>query len=213
VALVVWGDGGTTEVGQSDFTVSSTSWTPFYANLDIANPGHTSLRFQLYFSTGVGLDVGDAMLQDAGLADANFDQSGLGPWVVQPGANWAIGTGSGALADTTWLQTNTGSGSSSWFYQDVATNVVAGESYTGSLFLKSSGTPMTVAVVIWAIGGPNPTEVGQTIATVGSSWQQVSTDLDVRAPGHTTLRLQVYLGNPGQTLGVDLASLSGAIRP
>ncbi|HUO48660.1 MAG TPA: hypothetical protein VMU09_07495, partial [Acidimicrobiales bacterium] len=106
-----------------------------------------------------------------------------------------------------WLLTNTASGSSSWFYEDVATNLVAGRPYTGSVFLKSDGVPMSVAVVIWAIGGPNPEEVGQTWATIGSSWQRVSTELDVNYPGHTILRFQVYVGTVGPTLNVGLADL------
>jgi len=42
---------------------------------------------------------------------------------------------------------------------------------------------------------------------VGASWQQYSTVLDVANPGHSDLRLQVYLNTAGQTLAADAASL------
>jgi len=209
VALVLWGLGGSAnEVGQTQITVSSSTWTRYYTDLDVANPGHNDLRLQLYLgAAGTNLDVAGAMLEDAGVSDAGFDQSGVGPWTVSPGATSSIASGSGAVTGRTWFQTTTGGGTSSSFYEDIATNPVAGHSYTASVFLRSvTGGPISVSVVIWALGG-SATEVGQTQATVGASWQQYSTVLDVGNSGHSDLRLQVYLATAGQTLAADAASL------
>jgi len=209
VALVLWGLGGSaTEVGQTQITVSSSTWTRYYTDLDVANPGHTDLRLQLYLGTaGANLDAAGAMLEDAGVADAGFDQSGDGPWTVSPGATSSIASGSGAVTGRTWFQTTTGGGTSSSFYEDIATNPVAGHSYTASVFLRSvTGGPISVSVVISALGG-SATEVGQTQVTVGASWQQYSTVLDVVNAGHSDLRLQVNLATAGQTLAADAASM------
>lgn len=212
VTLVVWALGGPdTEIGQSDFTVSSSSWAPYYTDLDVADSGHSDLRFQIYIGTlGANLDIDGAALDDTEVPDAAFDQSGLGPWVVSSGANWAIGSGPGGVSGSgqDWLETNTASGSSSSFYEDIATDPVVGHCYTASMFLKSLGTePITVTVVIWALGGSGPVEAGVTTATVGTSWQQYAAVLDVTNPGHDDLRVQVYLSTAGQTLGADLASV------
>ena len=209
VTLALWGMGGSAnEEGQTQVTISSSLWTRYYTDLDVAKPGHTDLRLQVSFTTtGTNLDVAGATLEDAGVADAGFDQSGTGPWTVSPGATSSIGSGSGAVVGRTWFQTTTGSGASSSFYQDIATNLAAKHSYTATVFLRSlTGGPISVSLVLWALGG-SATEVGQTVATVGPSWQPYSTVLDVANPGHSDLRLQVYLASAGQTLAADAASL------
>ena len=208
VALVLWGLGGSAnEVGQTQITVSSSTWTRYYTDIDVAKSGHTDLRLQIYLGAGTNLDVAGATLEDAGVSDAGFDQPGTGPWTVSPGATSSIASGSGAVTGRTWLQTTTGGGTSSSFYEDIATNPVAGHAYTASVFLRSvTGGPISVSLVIWALGG-SATEVGQTQATVGASWQQYSTVLDVANSGHSDLRLQVYLNTEGQTLAADAASL------
>jgi hypothetical protein len=209
VALVLWGLGGSAnEVGQTQITVSSSSWTRYYTDLDVADTGHDDLRLQIYLGTaGTNLDVAGAMVEDTGIADAGFDQSGDGPWTVSSGATSSIGSGAGAVTGQTWFQLTTGSGSSSSFYQDIATNPVAGHSYTASVFLRSvSGGPISASVALSAMGG-GATEMGQTQVTVGSSWQQYSTVLDVANSGHSDLRLQVNMNSSGQTLGADAASV------
>jgi len=60
---------------------------------------------------------------------------------------------------------------------------------------------------VGVLGGPDPTEVAQTDAVVGTSWQSFTTELDVNNPGHTDLRLQVYIGTPGETLWATQATL------
>jgi hypothetical protein len=208
VALVLWGLGGSAnEEGQTQITVSSSTWTRYYTDFNVANAGHNDLRLQLYLGAGANIDVAGATLEDTGVSDAGFDQSGTAPWTVSPGATSSIASGSGAVTGRTWFQTTTGGGSSSSFYEDIATNPVAGHSYTASVFLRSvTGGPISVSVVIWALGG-SATEVGQTQATVGASWQRYSTVLDVGNSSHSDLRLQVYLSTAGQTLAADAASL------
>lgn len=210
--LVLWAIGGPTEVAQTDFTVSSASWTMLTVDVDVADTGHGDLRLQIYFgpSGGADLDVAGGLLEDAGLVDAGFEPSGLASWQVTPGANWQNLNGAGAPAGSSWLQTNTGDLQISSLYQDIATFPEVGHSYTASVYLRSmTGGPIAVAVVLWALGGPT-VEMSQTDVTVGSTWQRYSTELDVTDSGHSDLRFQIYLGTPSQTLGVASAQLPDA---
>ena len=213
VNMVLWALGGSapTEVGQSQFTVSSTSWAPYTADIDVADPGHSLLRLQFYVgSTTDNLDVCDPAVADSLVPDSGCDQPGLGPWVVSPGANASVETGSSAPTGDNWLQTNTNGGSSSSVYQDLAGPIVVGHTYTaGALMESASGGPISVTLVLWALGG-GATELGQTEITVGSSWHQYTTALDVADSGHTMFRLQIYVETSGQTLAIDGATLPDA---
>ena len=109
VALVLWGLGGSAnEMGQTQITVSSSAWTRYYTDFDVAKPGHNDLRLQIYLGAGTNLDIAGATIEDTGVADAGFDQPGTGPWTVSPGATSSIASGSGAVTGRTWLQTTTG---------------------------------------------------------------------------------------------------------
>jgi len=207
--LVLWALGGSaTELGQTNFTVDSASWTQYDTYVDVSLSGHDDLRFQVYFTTpGVNLDLTGATLEEGGVPDAEFDQPGLGPWTVSPGANRAVYSDPSAPVGNTWLQTNTAGAPSSSVYQDFSTDLVAGHSYTATMLLRSTGAPIPVSIVLWALGGSAPTEVGQTEATVGDAWASYHTVLDVADAGHTLLRLQVYLDSSSQTLALTNASL------
>jgi Carbohydrate binding domain len=209
VNLDLWALGGSaSDVGQTQVTVSSSTWTRYYTDVDLAHSGHSDLRLQLYVDTpGQNLDFTGARLEAGGVADSCFDQSGLGPWAVSAGANASIKSGPGAPCGANWLETNTNGGASSSLYEDMAASPVPGHPYTASVLMRSTtGGPVSVSLVLWATGGSAPTEVGQTQLTVGSSWTDYSTVLDVAHQGHTGLRLQLYLTTSGQTLAVDAAT-------
>ena len=187
VSVVVWALGGSApnELGQTQFTVSSSNWTQYFANLDVAGP----------------------QLQEGGVPDGGFDQSGLGPWVASPGTAASTQSGSGALAGTTWLQASYGSGASGSVYQDLGTNTLVGHPYTLSVYVRATGiTPISASLALWALGGGS-TELGSTQVTVGQTWTPVSAVLTPANAGHFDLRVQVYLNTPGQTLAVDNTTL------
>jgi len=211
VVLALWALGGpaSADLGQTQLTVTSAPWTLAYTDVDVQHFGHNDLRFQIYALTpGVNLDVGAATLQDSRVVDSGFDQSGLGPWTWSPGANALAHSGTTAVSGDNWLETNTGSGSSSSIYQDIDTTPVPGYAYQASLLMRSTtGGPIAATVVLWALGGSAPTEMSQTSVTVSSAWAQYSTELDVADSGHTLLRLQVFLETAGQTLAIGAVTL------
>ena len=145
------------------------------------------------------------------LSDPSFEQPGLRPWYAAAGQNWAVYQSSAAPVDDHYLETNSGSSSSPSVYQDVGAAPTVGQSYEGSVLLRSpSSTPITVALVLWGLGG-SANEVGQTQITVSSStWTRYYTDIDVANPGHTDLRLQLYLGTAGTNVDVAGATLQDA---
>ena len=66
-SVVLWGLGGTEEKGSTSFTVGE-QWTLVTATLDIQQPGHNSLRGEIYMeTTGANLDA-DACTTVAGEA-------------------------------------------------------------------------------------------------------------------------------------------------
>jgi len=219
ITLVLWALGGSApvEVGQTELTVGADGWAPYTTDLDVADSGHSLLRLQLYIGvTGVNLDMTGAWVEDAGVADAGFQQASLGPWSVTPGANAALQNGYGSASGADWLLTNTGGQQASSLWQDIATVPSPGRPYTASLMLQSvDGAPISVTLVLWALGGSAPVEAGQTQCTVSStksspSWQVCSTELDVGYSGHGFLRLQLYLDTAGPTLAVSGAQLPDA---
>src|SRR5271155_1379332 len=146
------------------------------------------------------------------ISNASFSQ-GTAPWQVSPGANYAVYHGIGAQ-DGSWLTTNTGSyGADSSVYQDVSTNPELGRSYTGSIEMRSEGTPVSVLLALWAIG-PNGAVPSFTQVTVSSTnWTQYAVDIDIGDPNYTDLRLQVYLLTTGVNLDLDGASVTGVFNP
>jgi len=187
----------------SSSTVSSTSWTRYWTNLDVSSGTDTDLRFQVYVQTsGVNLDLDDATLQDARVTDAGFDDSASG-WTLSPGGNYAVYSGASPMGSN-YLETNaTSSGGS--VYQDVPATPAPGHSYDAAVMLRSpGGVPVQVDLVLWALGGPSPTELGQSVVTVSSStWAPFATDVDVNGAGHNDLRLQVFVQTVGVNVDVD----------
>lgn len=212
VALWALGGPGPNEVGTTTVNFSSRFWQTFSVDLDVANPGHTDLRLQIYLlSTGVNFDVDAANLADAGLANASFEQ-GANNWSFTPGTARAIYSGS-AYEDSNYLEWNTGSaGAGSSVYQDVSTLPLVGQTYQGSMMLRSpSGAPVSAQLVLWATAGPSPSEAGVTTVNLSStSWTRYSVSLQVAKSGFTDLRLQLYLNSPGVNLDVDAAGLTNA---
>jgi RHS repeat-associated protein len=215
VSLELWALGNTPSEGWvNSVTVSSTSWTRYSVDLDVANANHNDLRFQVYVNTpgGQNIDVDGATLQDSGLLNSSFDDPnnhGFDHWNRYVGnENYAVKSG-GAAEDASYLETNVPTANGS-IYQDVAMSPLVGHSYVASMMLRSlTGAPIQVGITLWGIGGT--TDVGQTLVTVSStSWTRYSVNLDVANANHNELRLQFYLVTTGQNLDIDAASLLDA---
>jgi len=212
--LVVWALGGSapTEVGQSQLTVSGSSWSLYSTIIDVARTGHQLLRFQIYVSTDQTIDVAGALLEDAGLSDAGFSQ-GIGSWQVGPGQNRSIYESSTVPSGQNYLEVNSGTTPGASLYQDVPVTPVVGDTYEASVFLRSpTGTSVPVTVVVWALGGSAPEELGQTQVTVGTtSWMPFSTNVGIGDPGHQFLRFQIYVGAEDQNVDADEPTLEQSL--
>jgi hypothetical protein len=219
--VALWGLGGTQESGATNFTVGS-DWMLVTAPLDVQNPGHTSLRAEIYMqTTGANLDADGALLISPYLNNASFESSSAG-WFANNlasavnfqqynpgnyGTNYAH-DGSGFLE----MNTSTPGGSVA---QDVPGYYPQpGESYSFSVWLRAAPGVNSVSgtVALWGLGGAQ--ESGATNFTVGSDWMLVTAPLDVQNPGHTSLRAEIYMQTTGANLDADGATLRvGAVQP
>ncbi|TXK16257.1 carbohydrate binding domain-containing protein [Homoserinibacter sp. GY 40078] len=91
--------------------------------------------------------------------------------------------------------------------QTVASSVALGDSFDGSISIRTVGSSASakVRVVVWGLGGSN--ENGKTTIDVGSEWSQVNANLLVSKSRHTQLRFQIYVETPGVLLELDEARL------
>ncbi len=213
-SVALWGLGGTQENGSTSFTVGQ-EWTLVTAPLDVQNPGHTSLRAEIYMqTTGANFDADGAQLINAGLQNASFESSSAG-WrannlasavnLQQYGSShypppFACYDGYGFLE----MNTSQAGGSVA---QDVTIAPQPGQSYSFSVWLRAAPGVNSVSgsVALWGLGGTQ--ENGSTSFTVGQEWTLVTAPLDVQNPGHTSLRAEIYMQTTGANFDADGATL------
>ena len=90
--------------------------------------------------------------------------------------------------------------------QTVTTTVVAGETDTVTIWVKPGSTAgITGSLKLTAIGGT--TETASASFSDSSGWMRVSVGLPLSRSGHTGLRVDIVLSNPGRAYRLDSASL------
>jgi hypothetical protein len=81
--------------------------------------------------------------------------------------------------------------------QTVSGSFIAGGTYTGSLWVRSSiAEPVSGALVLWATGGG--LDRGETRFTAGPTWEQVQVTASLTGT-RTELKLEAYENTPGVT--------------
>ncbi|MFF1528566.1 M15 family metallopeptidase [Cellulomonas sp. NPDC058312] len=210
--LALWGLGGGGTEGRSTNFTATPQWQQVQVPLD-TTVAHTSLRMQLYLHSGIQYAFDGAELTPQGISNASFE-AGTSPtgWVRnEAGTNWAVMT-SGSHDGAAYLRANLGTAAAgSSFYQDVARATTAGQSFTGSIWVRAdSGTEGAGTLGLWGLGGGG-TEGRSTNFTATPQWQQVQVPLDTNFD-HTVVRLQLYL-HAGIQYAFDGAQLTSAPRP
>ena len=211
VCVVLWGLGQGSEHGKTCTSVGTT-WTQLSAPYDVAAAGLTMLRAQVYLRTaGLNLDLTGASLVDDGLENASFENNVATGWstlAAKGGRVQALAqSGTGLPEGSSFLKLGTSQPSGS-VYQDVPADLVPGQSYTFSVWLRSNApSKENVCVVLWGLGGHAQ---GQTCVSVGPTWTLVAAPYVVSTPGLTQLRAQVYLLTAGPRLDLTGASLGRA---
>lgn len=98
------------------------------------------------------------------------------------------------------------SGNGAEVYHDMSVVPAVGETYTGSVWVRSSsGIPVDGSFGIWANGGS--AEWSTTGFTATSEWQLLSVRLPILNNGHTSMRLAVDWYTNGVTLDIDDAEV------
>jgi surface antigen len=126
------------------------------------------------------------------------------------GVNEQVYSDTGRAHGGSWFfETNTKQRGGS-IAQDLPYAPGPGDRYEFSIWLRSaSGQAYSACPTIWALGTPNTP--AQQCATVGGTWQQVTTTLAIPhgtpAGQYSKLRVEVYEGTPALNLDLDDASL------
>ncbi|MCG2798755.1 MAG: hypothetical protein L6367_09470, partial [Cellulomonas sp.] len=145
---------------------------------------------------------GGELLSNGGIESSE----GTAPWTRLDGrTNMVVITGN-AHDGAHYLRANTGSaGADASVSQDVPYDSVAGESFTGSVWVRSDTTNGSLRLALWGVGGGG-TEGNTTTVAVTSQWQQVQVSLDTTT-SHTVLRLEMYMESTDVQYAFDGASL------
>ncbi|MFA5788032.1 MAG: peptidoglycan DD-metalloendopeptidase family protein [Actinomycetota bacterium] len=216
--LALWGLGGNQESTPTPFIVGH-HWTLVSVPLNVANPGHSAMRAQIYMGTTADqgtLQVDGAQLVNAGLANASFEQGTLGGWGSLGGANMLAYNDASQAKEGGWYEEMNAPSAGGSVYQDVGIAPQPGQSYTFSAWMrKRPNDPGTFGgtLALWGLGGAQ--ESTPTPFIVGHHWTLVSVPLNVANPGHSAMRAQIYMGTTLDqgTLQVDGATLvSGNAR-
>ena len=209
--LALWGmGGGGNESRETKFTATS-QWQQVHVPLDTTT-NHTALRLQVYMSSNIQFALDGAQLAPEAISNASFERdASASSWKrMETGSNWSVVT-QNAHDGRHYLRANQGTaGSGASVYQDVAVPTLAGQSFTGSIWVRSDSGNGVGTLALWGIGGGG-IEGGSTDFTATSQWQQIQVPLDTNL-AHDTLRLQVYMGSNIQ-FALDGARLSKAPTP
>ncbi len=197
--LALWGLGITNAGAATYFTVG-TRWT----QINVAfNPtgNHTSLQLQVYLTSPNPYDFLDAQITPQMLSNSDFTE-GFSRWSASPGSVTAAFSASGLPVGTTYLQVKRGSAAVPNIAQDVPANVIAGQSYQGSFWVRAATGTVRGTLALWGLGITNAGAA--TYFTVGTRWTQINVAFNPTG-NHTSLQLQVYLTSPNPYDFLDAA--------
>jgi hypothetical protein len=212
------GEGGTSESVTTNVTVGST-WTYYTATLELANPGHKSLRIYVYPDTLNSELLMDyvSLVPNLLVKDSSFE-SGTSAINTPPTGTTATrmtatGLGSAAPApDGQGALEVTKSGSAtSYIHLDRSRVMVPGQSYTVSAWVRSAtpGTSYSGTLSVQGILAANPAADPVGVAfTAGDTWKLVTAKYTVPADADVDrLRTSVSLTTPSASVLVDGVSL------
>ena len=212
--LAVWGLGGRTEGGKTDF-VATGQWQAVTAELPVYATSHDTVRIDVYLQeTGrtlwvdnASVSFGTAPHQRNLLANPSFEGSFAG-WGPGYGAiNQQVWRDPSAFAGEWFAAANTPVAGRS-FAQDFPIEFRTDDVYTFSIALRSenAAAPMTGRVAVWALGG-NTTFAVASDFSVGTAWTPVTTTIDLGSSGARVLKVEIYMDTVGSTLWLDDAVL------
>ncbi len=190
--LALWGVGATAANGATYFTAG-----PNWTQINVAfNPtaNYRTLLLQVYLRGPGAYDFLDAQTTPQLLANSDFTE-GSSDWRAATGTSMAVISALGLPVGTTYLQASPGPANQPNIAQAVPVTVTAGQSYHGSIWVKSdSGASLPGTLALWGVGATAAN--GATYFTAGPNWTQINVAFNPTA-NYRTLLLQVYLRGPG----------------
>ena len=206
----VWALGGSSEVAVTSFTVSG-EWTPVLVTLPVEKDGHTSLRLEVYLaSTSYDLRIDDVTVTASIVPDGSFDD-GWGDWRVSAAAGQQLvsdgfgETGYGSIDGST-VAAFTPSSNGESMSVSIPRSVAAGETFTASLWLRTSvaDTVFRGRLALWLLGGS--TEVATHDIEITDEWTRVEVEVTAGS-AHSDVKLQMYASAPDVEVLVDAVTI------
>jgi hypothetical protein len=158
---------------------------------------NTQLKPQVEMQTAAptNFDFDGAQLVISPLVNSSFETNTTSPWSNDPGTTLSVLASPNPEEGKYFLEANTQTGAyaQNSFSQTVSQTVSTSQSYTFSIWVRTSnGQPGTVYVDLWATGGSGY-DGGRTIATVSGTWTQISYTLNPIQSNNTQLKAQVEM--------------------
>jgi endoglucanase len=93
------------------------------------------------------------------------------------------------------------------FEQSVSTDVGVGDHYTATVWMRThSASSEKIELALGADGGSG--EHGVKTVTIGKTWKAYTVSMSTAKPGHTSVRLSIYLESSKRDIYVDDAAIS-----
>jgi hypothetical protein len=204
--------GGSSQSGRTDFTAGP-EWSQVQVTLPVTSR-HTKFYFDIYEkTTGISLAVDSTSLvqqetdefrAEVKLSHPSFEGSTSG-W-ARTTSKVSYGVRSAAtgrtIVDGKYIMVAKTKALLGTIQQDVPFRVVAGRTYTASVWLRTSGSqPFEGALVLRGTGGK--TDSARTDFSVGSEWQRVQVSYTATRSGLKGLRFEIRMNTLSQYLHVD----------
>ena len=173
--------------------------------------GHTRLRLEVYLaSTSYDLRIDDVTVTASIVPDGSFDD-GWGDWRVSAAAGQQLvsdgfgETGYGSIDGST-VAAFTPSSNGESMSVSIPRSVAAGETFTASLWLRTSvaDTVFRGRLALWLLGGS--TEVATHDIEITDEWTRVEVEVTAGS-AHSDVKLQMYASAPDVEVLVDAVTI------
>ncbi len=197
-------------LGGSDANVTYFSagpgWTQVQVPLDLRSGSISGIRFQLYaYTVGHNITFDGAELTANALSNGSFESSAaLSGWRAADGFAARSYNDPNAAHDGQWVANGYTTAPYGSLFQDVAVTASAGQSFVGTLWVRSN-EGFAGSLALFGLGG---SDANVTYFSAGPGWTQVQVPLDLRSGSISGIRFQLYAYTVGHNITFDGADLT-----
>lgn len=206
--LTLWAMGSTNDKdGNTPFCVGA-QWTLVSTSIRTTKD-YSQLRAQIYFGSSANDLLFDGQSLTTGLVNSSFEDGSPAPWsdFANPGVSVATFSVPGIATDGSSFLSAKATTAAHSFAQDVSANPMPGQSFTGSIWLRSaSGSAVNARMALYSLDGVSPEDSSGSSFVLDGTWRKYSVTLVPTVPG-SRLRFEVYLDTANAEVFADDAQL------